>query len=100
MSITASDTLARLERDSEIAQRWRSLHPDTLLRGSELAEALSALGFKTSHATVTTWRNLKRRDGPPFKHYGRTPLYRWGDVLDWLTQRRAKKATVSKLEAR
>jgi hypothetical protein len=77
----STDNLSRIERAAEVAQRWRNLCPDTLLRTIELAEALTAIGYRTAPTTLETWRS--RGFGPPFQVYGRTPLYRWGDALAW-----------------
>ena len=56
-------------------------HPDTLLRRNAAASALTAAGFVTSRATLATLAT--RGGGPPYRRYGRVPLYRWGDLLDW-----------------
>lgn len=55
--------------------------PDALLRRRETAEALTALGFLTSEKTLAT--KATRGGGPPYRLYGRIPLYRWGDAQDW-----------------
>lgn len=54
---------------------------DTLLRRKAVAEALSAKGYPTSEATLAT--KATRGGGPPYRSFGRTPLYRWGDALAW-----------------
>jgi hypothetical protein len=59
--------------------------PDTLLRRRPTADALTAKGFKTSPKTLAT--KATRGGGPPYRHYGRTPLYRWGDALEWAQSR-------------
>jgi hypothetical protein len=61
------------------------LKPDSVLRRSELAEALTARGFPT---TIGTLANLAIRDsGPPFRKYGRIPIYRWDHALAWAEAR-------------
>jgi len=57
------------------------LTPDTLLRRRQAAEALDAAGFPVSHTTLAT--KATRGGGPPFRLFGRVPLYRWGDTLAW-----------------
>jgi hypothetical protein len=57
------------------------LTPETRLRRKEAAEALTAAGFPVSHATLAT--KATRGGGPPFRRFGRVPLYRWGDALAW-----------------
>ena len=59
--------------------------PDTLLRREATAQALTALGFQTKAATLAT--KATRGGGPPYRTFGRTVLYRWGDVLDWAEAR-------------
>lgn len=59
--------------------------PNTLLRRRATAEALTALGFPTAEATLAT--KVTRGGGPPFRSFGRIPLYRWGDALSWAQSR-------------
>jgi len=54
---------------------------DALLRRKRAAEALTARGFPCSEKTLAT--KATRGGGPPYQLFGRTPLYRWGDVLAW-----------------
>ena len=62
--------------------------PGALLKRSETADALTESGFPTSPATLAT--KATRGGGPPFMLYGRTPLYRWGDFLEWARSRLTK----------
>jgi hypothetical protein len=55
--------------------------PNTLLRRRPCATALTEAGFQTSAATLAT--KATRGGGPPFRRFGRVPIYRWGDVLEW-----------------
>jgi hypothetical protein len=59
--------------------------PDALLTRKATAEALSAAGFPVAPATLAT--KATRGGGPPFRRFGRIPLYRWGDSLDWAASR-------------
>jgi hypothetical protein len=54
---------------------------DTLLTRRELADALTALGFPTSPATLAT--KASRGGGPPYQRYGPRALYRWGLAVEW-----------------
>jgi hypothetical protein len=45
------------------------------------AAALSAAGYPVAERTLAT--KATRGGGPPFRRFGRVPLYRWGDCLDW-----------------
>ena len=56
-------------------------NPETLLARSALADALTAAGFPISSTTLAT--KACRGGGPPFRKFGRVPLYRWSDALDW-----------------
>ncbi len=55
--------------------------PDAKLRRKQVAAALTELGFPTAEATLAT--KAVRGGGPPYRLFGRIPLYRWGDVLAW-----------------
>jgi hypothetical protein len=58
---------------------------NTRLRRDATAEALTAAGFPVSPATLAT--KATRGGGPPFQRFGRVPLYRWGDCLEWAHSR-------------
>jgi hypothetical protein len=64
-----------------------SLHldPETRLTRKAAAEALTAAGFPVSPTTLAT--KASRGGGPAFRRFGRVPLYRWGDCLDWAYSR-------------
>jgi hypothetical protein len=62
-----------------------TLAPDTLLRRRDAAAALRAAGYPTAPATLATL--ACRGGGPPFRRFGRVPLYRWADLLDWAGSR-------------
>lgn len=59
--------------------------PDALLRRAAVAAALSAIGFPTASSSLAT--KAVRGGGPPFRLFGRIPLYRWGDALAWAESR-------------
>jgi hypothetical protein len=59
--------------------------PDALLVRKRTAEALTEAGFPTSSATLAT--KATRGGGPPYRLYGRIPIYRWGDALAWAQSR-------------
>ena len=81
--------------DDLVEQKTRSNHPepasavpsqpDALLTREGAADALTEAGFPTAAATLAT--KATRGGGPPFRLYGRRPLYRWGDALDWARSR-------------
>lgn len=58
---------------------------NALLSRKATADALTAAGFPVAEATLAT--KASRGGGPPFRHFGRIPLYRWGDALDWAMSR-------------
>ena len=60
-------------------------HPDTLLLRTPTADELTKRGYKTSPATLAT--KASRGGGPPYRLFGRVPLYRWGDALAWAESR-------------
>jgi hypothetical protein len=58
---------------------------DSLLRRKQTAAALTEAGFPITEATLAT--KAARGGGPPFRSFGRIPLYRWGDTLAWAYDR-------------
>ena len=80
------------------AQDVQELRRDALLTRQALAEALTAVGFKTSAATLAT--QATRGGGPPYRVWGgKRPLYAWGEALDWAHGRLSKPVhTTSELE--
>ena len=59
--------------------------PEMMLRRRVTAEALSEAGYPVSEATLAT--KATRGGGPPYRLFGRVPLYRWGDALAWAESR-------------
>jgi hypothetical protein len=59
--------------------------PEALLGRKEIAAALTAKGFPTSPATLST--QASRGGGPPYSKYGSRALYRWGTSLSWAQAR-------------
>jgi hypothetical protein len=60
-------------------------NPDSLLTRDQTAEALSTAGFPVKAKTLST--KASRGGGPPFRLFGRKPLYRWQDALEWAQSR-------------
>jgi hypothetical protein len=58
---------------------------DTLLTRAALADALTKAGYPTARATLAT--RATRGGGPPYRRFGRVPLYRWGDAVEWAQSR-------------
>jgi hypothetical protein len=54
---------------------------EMLFRRDDTAARLKAIGFPVEATTLATMAS--RGGGPPFRLFGRVPLYRWGDVLSW-----------------
>jgi hypothetical protein len=59
--------------------------PDALLGRKELAEALTDAGYKTARSSLASLAT--RGGGPKFRKYGKYPIYRWGDALEWAKSR-------------
>jgi hypothetical protein len=59
--------------------------------------ALTAVGFPVRPATLAT--KATRGGGPAFRLFGKKPLYRWGDALDWARSRLSapRRSTSEKL---
>jgi len=60
-------------------------NPNALLTRKATADALTAAGFPVRAATLAT--KASRGGGPPFRRFGRVPLYSWRTSLDWATSR-------------
>jgi hypothetical protein len=58
---------------------------DALLTRRDAAAALTAAGYPVARATLAT--RASRGGGPPYRRFGRVPLYRWGDLLTWAESR-------------
>ena len=61
------------------------LQDDTMLRRSATARALTEAGHPIASATLATMAT--RGGGPPYRLWGRVPMYRWGDALAWARSR-------------
>jgi hypothetical protein len=55
--------------------------PNALLRRTALAAALTESGYPIAPATLATMAT--RGGGPPFRLFGRIPIYCWGAALAW-----------------
>lgn len=65
--------------------------PDSLdarLTRNQTAAALTEAGYPVAAATLAT--KATRGGGPIYQLFGRKPLYRWGDALDWARERLSK----------
>ena len=58
---------------------------DTRLKRREAALALTKAGYPISPATLATVAS--RGGGPVYRCFGRTVIYRWGDLLQWAEER-------------
>jgi len=73
--------------------------PDALLTRDATANALTESGFPTASPTLAT--KATRGGGPPFRRFGRRPLYRWGDALGWAKSRLSEPIrSTSELDSR
>jgi hypothetical protein len=54
---------------------------DALLTRRQTAAALTEAGFKTAPGTLAS--KATRGGGPPHRLFGRVPLYRWANSLEW-----------------
>jgi hypothetical protein len=54
---------------------------DMVLSRKAVAEALTSAGFPIKATTLATMAT--RGGGPAFRLFGRKPIYRWKDALEW-----------------
>lgn len=59
--------------------------PETRLRRRDAANALTEAGYPTAESSLATMAT--RGGGPPYQTFGRTVIYKWGDLLDWAESR-------------
>jgi hypothetical protein len=70
-----------------------TLDANSLLTRDAVAAALTDAGFPVTCATLAT--KATRGGGPPFRLFGRRPLYEWGAALAWAKSRLSEPATTS-----
>ncbi len=58
---------------------------DALLTRRQTSDALTKAGFQTAFATLAS--KATRGGGPPYRLFGKRPLYRWGDAIAWAESR-------------
>lgn len=58
---------------------------EVLLRRSEAAAVLNAAGYPIVATTLATMAS--KGTGPKFRRFGRIPLYRKDDLLEWAEKR-------------
>jgi hypothetical protein len=66
---------------------------DALLTRDATAAALTEAGFPVKAKTLAT--KASRGGGPPFQRFGRKPLYRWGQSLEWAKNQLSSPMTSS-----
>jgi hypothetical protein len=64
---------------------------NSLLTRDAVAAELTAAGFPISVATLAT--KATRGGGPPYRLFGRRPLYEWGPALAWAQGRLSEPAS-------
>jgi hypothetical protein len=68
-----------------------SIDPRTFMTRAQVAEALTSCGFRVHPSTLAS-KASSRGGSPPFRKFGKTPMYLWGDVVEWVTQRMGEAA--------
>lgn len=59
----------------------QNIEPGTLLNRVQAAAFLTGRGYKVATATLAKYATVG--GGPPFRSFGRKPLYRPDDLLAW-----------------
>jgi hypothetical protein len=75
----------RLRVTATVAQKMVPHDPNMMLRRRDAAHALNEIGYPIREATLAT--KATRGGGPPYRCFGRIPLYRWGDLIAWAEAR-------------
>jgi hypothetical protein len=68
--------------ETHIPRTLESIDPQTYLTRTGVAQTLKVCGITISSETLAT--KVSRGGGPPFRKFGRTPMYLWGDVVAWV----------------
>jgi hypothetical protein len=74
---------ARFE-DVQTAPPLNARARDDLLSRDQVAERLTAAGYRIKEKTLAT--KASRGGGPPYHIFNGRALYHWGDALDWARQ--------------
>jgi hypothetical protein len=83
----------------KIPKALDSVDPKTFLTRFQVAEALEACGIPLSYDTLAT--KATRGGGPPFRIFGKSAVYQWGDVVAWVLETMGEPArTTSEHRAR
>ena len=80
-----SEPEAPINETGAPARSPHSIRSDALLTRDATATALTEAGFPISGATLAT--KATRGGGPPYRLFGRRPLYCWHDAVDWAQSR-------------
>ncbi len=64
------------------------IDPNAKLTRQATADALTAAGYPLTKKALDTMAT--RGGGPFYRLFGRKPLYRWGDALQWAENRMSK----------
>jgi hypothetical protein len=74
------------------------INPEALLTLRQTAQALTEKGFPVAETTLAT--KACRGGGPPFQIFGRRPLYRWRQSVEWANARLSRPVnSTSELDA-
>ncbi len=81
MNVQAAPLLGIQSRHSDFGGHGMPNYgPNDLLTEQQLADEL-----RKSSATLARWR--RTGTGPPWVRIGKSPMYRWSSVEEWLRQR-------------
>jgi hypothetical protein len=76
-----------------------AVDPQTFMTRFQLAETLELCGIPLSYETLAN--KATKGGGPPFRIFGKSPVYQWGDVVAWLRETMGEPArTTSEHRAR
>jgi hypothetical protein len=79
--------------DQGLPTTLNSIDPDTLLNRRKTAEVLQDCGIDITRGGLAIL--ACRGGGPPYQEIGRTVLYKWQDVTEWLGAKLGKAASTS-----
>lgn len=75
-----------------------SLPDDHYMSAREASAYLTARGLRVAVSTLAFWRS-RRPDGPPVRHFGRTPKYQVGELRAWIDNQMEPRGSATRKAA-
>jgi hypothetical protein len=67
---------------AKIPKALDSINPKTFMTGFQVADTLEECGLPLPYSALEA--KAKLGGGPPFRIFGKNPIYQWCDVVPWV----------------